>query len=163
FPTHSTFLGRRGIWLEALFVRPEGRGAGVGTALLHHLFELAGDGRVEWAVLDWNEPSDRLLSRSEERRVGKECRARGGSDQAEDGIRDYKVTGVQTCALPIFPDPFDVPRAARYLAGSPLRPPGRTGRRCRHGAAPPSLRTRRRRPRRMGGAGLERTVGSPST
>ena len=57
FPTYSTFLGRPGIWLEDLFVRPECRGAGVGTALLHHLFSLAGDGRVEWAVLDWNEPS----------------------------------------------------------------------------------------------------------
>lgn len=57
FPTYSTFLGRPGIWLEDLFVRPEHRGAGVGTALLHHLFERAGDGRVEWAVLDWNQPS----------------------------------------------------------------------------------------------------------
>src|SRR5690606_3948815 len=42
------------------------------------------------------------VNRSEERRVGKECRARGtGSFQAEDGIRDFHVTGVQTCALPI--------------------------------------------------------------
>src|SRR5437868_4351303 len=41
-------------------------------------------------------------SRSEERRVGKECRSREGSDQAEDGIRDRNVTGVQTCALPIY-------------------------------------------------------------
>jgi len=57
FPTYSTFLGRPGIWLEDLFVRPESRGAGVGTALLRHLFDRAGDGRVEWAVLDWNEPS----------------------------------------------------------------------------------------------------------
>ena len=57
FPTYSTFLGRPGVWLEDLFVRPGHRGAGVGTALLHHLFERAGDGRVEWAVLDWNEPS----------------------------------------------------------------------------------------------------------
>jgi len=57
FPTYSTFLGRPGIWLEDLFVRPEARGAGVGTALLRHLFDRAGDGRVEWAVLDWNQPS----------------------------------------------------------------------------------------------------------
>ena len=57
FPTYSTFLGRPGIWLEDLFVRPEARGAGVGTTLLRHLFERAGAGRVEWAVLDWNEPS----------------------------------------------------------------------------------------------------------
>src|SRR5687768_16437029 len=40
-------------------------------------------------------------ARSEERRVGKECRARGAGGQAEDGIRDVAVTGVQTCALPI--------------------------------------------------------------
>src|SRR4051812_13551806 len=42
---------------RGLFVRPEHRGAGIGTALLHHLFDRAGDGRVEWSVLDWNEPS----------------------------------------------------------------------------------------------------------
>src|SRR5689334_4638718 len=41
--------------------------------------------------------------RSEERRVGKECRSRWSRDQAEDGIRDGTVTGVQTCALPILP------------------------------------------------------------
>src|SRR5437016_1189715 len=40
--------------------------------------------------------------RSEERRVGKECRRWWSRDQAEDGIRDWSVTGVQTCALPIF-------------------------------------------------------------
>src|SRR5437867_3477377 len=43
----------------------------------------------------------RDIERSEERRVGKEWRCGGGSDQAEDGIRDRTVTGVQTCALPI--------------------------------------------------------------
>jgi len=57
FPTYSTFLGRPGIWLEDLFVLPDHRGTGIGLALLRHLFERAGDGRVEWAVLDWNEPS----------------------------------------------------------------------------------------------------------
>jgi GNAT superfamily N-acetyltransferase len=57
FPTYSTFLGRPGIWLEDLFVLPDHRGTGVGLALLQHLFDRAGDGRVEWAVLDWNEPS----------------------------------------------------------------------------------------------------------
>jgi GNAT superfamily N-acetyltransferase len=57
FPTYSTFRGRPGIWLEDLFVRPEHRGQGVGRALLDHLFERAGAGRVEWAVLDWNAPS----------------------------------------------------------------------------------------------------------
>ena len=56
FPTFSTFLGRAGIWLEDLFVRPEFRGRGFGRALLERLQTMT-DGRVEWAVLDWNEPS----------------------------------------------------------------------------------------------------------
>ena len=67
--TFSTFLGRPGIWLEDLFVRPEARGAGVGTALLHHLFDRAGAGRVEWAVLDWNEPSIAFYGRQGARPV----------------------------------------------------------------------------------------------
>lgn len=53
FRTFSTFLGRPGIWLEDLFVRPAARGNGVGGALLRHLRTLT-DGRVEWNVLDWN-------------------------------------------------------------------------------------------------------------
>ena len=56
FPTFSTFLGRPGLWLEDLFVRPEHRGKGYGKALLQALRERT-DGRVEWNVLDWNEPS----------------------------------------------------------------------------------------------------------
>ena len=60
FPTYSTFQGRPGIWLEDLFVRPEHRGSGHGRALLQALFDRAAGGRVEWAVLDWNEPSIRF-------------------------------------------------------------------------------------------------------
>ncbi len=56
FPTFSTFLGRSGIWLEDLFVRPEHRSHGFGKDLLTTLLGLS-EGRVEWAVLDWNEPS----------------------------------------------------------------------------------------------------------
>ncbi len=56
FPTFSTWLGRPGLWLEDLFVRPEFRGAGLGRALLDAVRERT-DGRVEWAVLDWNEPA----------------------------------------------------------------------------------------------------------
>jgi GNAT superfamily N-acetyltransferase len=59
FPTFSTFLGRPGIWLEDLFVRPASRGQGHGLALLQALRSMT-DGRVEWAVLDWNEPSIRF-------------------------------------------------------------------------------------------------------
>ena len=53
FRTFSTFLGRSGIWLEDLFVRPAHRRRGVASALIGHLRTLT-DGRLEWAVLDWN-------------------------------------------------------------------------------------------------------------
>jgi GNAT superfamily N-acetyltransferase len=56
FRTFSTWLGRPGIWLEDLFVRPEHRGSGYGRALLEAVMSRT-DGRVEWAVLDWNEPA----------------------------------------------------------------------------------------------------------
>ena len=51
--TFSTFLGRPGIWLEDLFVRPSARGQGHGRALLEALMQRT-PGRLEWAVLDWN-------------------------------------------------------------------------------------------------------------
>lgn len=57
FHTFSTFLGRRGLYLEDLFVRPAFRGCGVGRALMVHLAGIAqarGCGRFEWSVLDWN-------------------------------------------------------------------------------------------------------------
>jgi len=60
FHNFSTWTGRRGIYLEDLYVTPAARGAGVGTALLRHLAGLAldrGCARFEWAVLDWNEPA----------------------------------------------------------------------------------------------------------
>ncbi len=60
FPNYSTFLGRPGLYLEDLFVRPEARGLGVGRELLAYLARLTverGWGRLEWRVLDWNEPS----------------------------------------------------------------------------------------------------------
>ena len=63
FHTFSTFLGRRGLWLEDLFVYPEHRGAGVGKALLRAVAGVARDrgcGRFEWSVLDWNAPAIRF-------------------------------------------------------------------------------------------------------
>jgi GNAT superfamily N-acetyltransferase len=60
FHNYSTFLGRPGIFLEDLFVRPEARGLGVGRALLCRLAAIAserGCGRLEWNVLDWNAPA----------------------------------------------------------------------------------------------------------
>jgi GNAT superfamily N-acetyltransferase len=57
FPTFSSFLATRGIWLEDLFVLPEHRGAGVGRALLSAVAARVPDegGRLEWCALDWNE------------------------------------------------------------------------------------------------------------
>ena len=60
FHNFSTFKGRPGIYLEDLFVRPEARGRGIGRRLLEHLARTAVErdcARLEWAVLDWNEPS----------------------------------------------------------------------------------------------------------
>lgn len=63
FHNFSTFLGRPGIYLEDLYVTPELRGKGVGRALLTYLAKLAKErncGRLEWSVLDWNEPAIKL-------------------------------------------------------------------------------------------------------
>jgi GNAT superfamily N-acetyltransferase len=63
FHNFSTFLCKPGIYLEDLYVKPEFRGAGVGRALLVCLAKLArerGCGRLEWWVLDWNEPAIRF-------------------------------------------------------------------------------------------------------
>jgi GNAT superfamily N-acetyltransferase len=60
FHNFSTFEGKPGIYLEDLFVRPAARGSGLGKALLAHLAALALErdcARLEWSVLDWNEPA----------------------------------------------------------------------------------------------------------
>ena len=60
FHNFSTFLGKPGLYLEDLYVSPEFRGAGIGRRLLSRLAKLAderGCGRLEWWVLDWNEPA----------------------------------------------------------------------------------------------------------
>jgi GNAT superfamily N-acetyltransferase len=60
FYNFSTWLGRPGLYLEDLFVKPEKRGKGYGRALLVELAKIARDrecGRMEWAVLNWNEPA----------------------------------------------------------------------------------------------------------
>ena len=66
FPTYSTFLAKAGIWLEDLYVRQEFRGRGIGKSLLSHLAMLSLErdcGRLEWAVLDWNQPAIDFYSR----------------------------------------------------------------------------------------------------
>lgn len=63
FHNFSTFAGRAGIYLEDLFVEPQFRGRGIGKALLVYLARLAeerGCARIDWAVLDWNEPAKRF-------------------------------------------------------------------------------------------------------
>jgi GNAT superfamily N-acetyltransferase len=65
FNNFSTFVGRPGLYIEDLFVRPEYRSLGIGKALLRHCARIARDrnlGRVEWAVLDWN-PARRFYER----------------------------------------------------------------------------------------------------
>jgi GNAT superfamily N-acetyltransferase len=60
FHNYSTFLGRRGLYLEDLYVQPAQRGTGLGTAMLRALAAIAVErqcGRFEWTVLDWNQPA----------------------------------------------------------------------------------------------------------
>ncbi|HUE22828.1 MAG TPA: GNAT family N-acetyltransferase [Bryobacteraceae bacterium] len=66
FATYSTFLAQAGLYLEDLYVKPHLRGKGVGLALLKHLARLAterGCGRMEWEVLDWNQPAIRFYQK----------------------------------------------------------------------------------------------------
>ncbi|HET8773038.1 MAG TPA: GNAT family N-acetyltransferase [Thermoanaerobaculia bacterium] len=82
FHNYSTFLSRPGIYLEDLYVRPELRGHGIGKALLARLASLAVErkcGRLEWAVLNWNEPAIRFY------------RSLGALPQTEWTV--YRVTG----------------------------------------------------------------------
>ena len=88
FHNYSTFLGRPGIYLEDLFVRPELRGRGIGETLLAFLAKLAVErdcGRLEWSVLDWNEPAIRFYQRLGAR--------------AMDEWTVYRVTGDALSAL----------------------------------------------------------------
>ncbi len=88
FHNFSTFLGQPGIYLEDLFVVPEHRGAGHGRALLAQLARIAverGCGRLEWSVLDWNEPSIAFY------------RALGA--RAMDDWTTYRLAGEELAAL----------------------------------------------------------------
>ena len=82
FRNFSTFLGKGGIYLEDLYVRPGARGRGIGTALLGRLAAIAleeGCGRLEWWCLDWNQPSIRFY--------------RSLGAQAMEDWTVYRVTG----------------------------------------------------------------------
>lgn len=63
FHNYSTWLGRPGLYLEDIYVRPHARGRGVGKRLFTYLIDLARErrcGRMEWVVLDWNQPAIRF-------------------------------------------------------------------------------------------------------
>ena len=82
FHNYSTFLGLAGIYLEDLFIIPEMRGKGFGKTMLKYLAKLAVErecGRLEWACLDWNEPSI--------------CFYKGLGAKALDDWTVYRVTG----------------------------------------------------------------------
>ncbi|MBN3810379.1 GNAT family N-acetyltransferase [Paraburkholderia sp. Ac-20347] len=66
FHNYSTFLGRRGLYLEDLYIEPTQRGTGLGTAMLRKLAAIAVErqcARFEWSVLDWNEPAIRFYEK----------------------------------------------------------------------------------------------------
>jgi GNAT superfamily N-acetyltransferase len=66
FKNFSTFLGKPGIYLEDLYVKPELRSKGIGKTLLNKIISIAKErnyGRVEWSVLDWNEPAIEFYKR----------------------------------------------------------------------------------------------------
>ncbi len=66
FHNFSTFLGRPGLYLEDLYVKPEFRGKGIGRTMFRYLAKLAKErdcGRFEWSVLDWNEPAIKFYER----------------------------------------------------------------------------------------------------
>jgi GNAT superfamily N-acetyltransferase len=88
FYNYSTFLAQPGLYLEDLFVRPEWRSRGIGKALLLHLAKIAnarGCGRMEWTVLDWNQPAIDFYEKLGARRLKKwqVCRLTG------DSLRQY--------------------------------------------------------------------------
>ena len=72
FHNFSTFLGRPGLYLEDLFVKPEYRGKGFGKVMLSYLARLTKErncGRLEWSVLDWNEPALKFYRSIGSRRI----------------------------------------------------------------------------------------------
>lgn len=84
FMNFSTFVGKPGLYLEDLYVKPELRGQGCGKAMLVRLARLArerGCGRFEWAVLDWNTPSIEFYKKLGARLMSEWILCRMGRDQ----------------------------------------------------------------------------------
>jgi GNAT superfamily N-acetyltransferase len=89
FHNYSTFLAKPGIYLEDLFVLPEFRSKGIGFHMLKHLAQLAAErdcGRLEWSVLDWNEPAIQFYKKL------------GSLPQSEWTV--YRLTGQALLELP---------------------------------------------------------------
>ncbi|MDF2690843.1 MAG: family N-acetyltransferase [Gammaproteobacteria bacterium] len=86
FHNFSTFLGRPGLYLEDLFVKPEARGLGIGLKMLSYLAKLAKErncGRFEWWVLDWNSPAIEFYKRIGARPMDEWTVFRVSGDQLE--------------------------------------------------------------------------------
>jgi len=98
FPTFSTFLGKPGLYLEDLYVRPAARGFGVGRKLLEHLARITverGWGRLEWSVLDWNEPSIAFYTKMGARPMDEWTVFRlTGADLETLAVADSKIRGL---------------------------------------------------------------------
>jgi GNAT superfamily N-acetyltransferase len=94
FQTFSTFAGRPGIYLEDLFVLPDYRRQGVAVALLQALFQAARDrncARVEWTVLDWNEPAIKFYTEKLGAKILRDwwrCRLELGTQAASENERE---------------------------------------------------------------------------
>ncbi len=91
FYNFSTFLGRPGIYLEDLFVKPEARGNGIGQKMLAYLAQLAKQkncGRLEWWVLDWNETAIKFYKRLGAKAMD-EWTVYRVTDQALDELAEY--------------------------------------------------------------------------
>jgi len=88
FQNYSTFLAQPGLYLEDLFVRPDVRGCGIGRALLTRLAAIAIErnyGRMEWSVLDWNEPAIKFYESLGAKRL--------------DDWRTFRLTGAELAKM----------------------------------------------------------------
>lgn len=93
FHSFSTFLGRAGIYLEDLYVRPQFRGQGAGLALIKELAKICeheGFGRLEWECLDWNEPSIKFYENLGAKRQSGWIKFRMSADEISTLAKDKK-------------------------------------------------------------------------
>ncbi|HGT2644366.1 TPA: N-acetyltransferase family protein [Legionella pneumophila] len=94
FHNFSTFLGKPGIYLEDLYVKPEARGQGIGKIMLAYLAQLAKDrncGRLEWWVLDWNETAINFYKSLEAKAMDEWTVYRVTGEALDNLANDYKM------------------------------------------------------------------------